>query len=107
MNPNSIPKRLSCWMLACLASVLAATSAFGQTNYTQSTAITVRDNNTATPYPSRISVSGIIGALQKVTVTLSGVTHGYPDDLDIVLVAPNGEKIMLMSDAGGQFDLNT
>jgi subtilisin-like proprotein convertase family protein len=94
-------------MLGCLASVLATASVYGQTNYTQSTAITVRDNNTATPYPSRITVSGIVGALQKVTVTLSGVTHGYPDDMDIFLVAPSGDRIALMSDAGGQFDQNT
>src|SRR5262249_517789 len=34
-------------------------------------------------------------------VTLRDLSHSWPDDLDILLVAPDGRKVMLMSDAGG------
>ena len=55
----------------------------------------------ASPYPSTISVSGVTGAVTKVTVTLAGLGHTRPSDIDIVLVGPTGQTLMLMSDAGG------
>jgi uncharacterized repeat protein (TIGR01451 family) len=57
------------------------------------------------PFPSEIAVSGITGAVSKVTVTIHGLTHSYPDDLDVLLVGPTGEKVILMSDAGGGQDV--
>jgi subtilisin-like proprotein convertase family protein len=63
--------------------------------------ITVRDNNSADPYPSTITVSNVFGTVSKVTVTLVDVTHTFPDDVDILLVGPQGQKVVLMSDAGG------
>ncbi|WP_409346462.1 proprotein convertase P-domain-containing protein [Paenibacillus sp. MBLB4367] len=55
----------------------------------------------AVPYPSPITVSGLTGPLTKVTATLVELTHTNPDDLDILLVGPDGTNTMLMSDAGG------
>ena len=52
-------------------------------------------------YPSTLSVSGLTGQISKVTVTLSNLSHTYPDDLDILLVGPTTNSVMLMSDAGG------
>jgi subtilisin-like proprotein convertase family protein len=52
-------------------------------------------------YPSNINVSGVDGVMAKMTVTLTGLTHTYPQDLDIQLTGPNGGKVMLMSDVGG------
>ncbi|MCD6050920.1 MAG: conserved repeat domain, partial [Verrucomicrobia bacterium] len=34
-----------------------------------------------------------------------GINHGFPDDLDILLVAPDGKGVILMSDAGAGIDL--
>ncbi|MCQ4349017.1 VCBS domain-containing protein, partial [Pseudomonas stutzeri] len=48
------------------------------------------------------TVSGLKGPVTGVTVTLNGLTHGWPQDLDILLVGPQGQKVMLMSDAGGE-----
>jgi len=48
----------------------------------------------------------VTGAVSKVTVSLNGLSHTYPDDLDILLVGPDGAKVMLMSDAGLGNDLN-
>jgi len=55
----------------------------------------------ATPYPSSIAVSGVPANVSALSVNLSGLSHNFPSDLDILLVAPNGQKVMLMSDAGG------
>jgi hypothetical protein len=52
------------------------------------------------PYPSPISVSGLAGSITNVTVTLSNLTHSVPDDLDILLLGPGGQRVLLMSDAG-------
>ena len=56
----------------------------------------------ATPYPSRITVSGAGQSTTRVTVQLGGVSHQVPVDLDVLLVGPAGQNIMLMSDVGGQ-----
>src|SRR6185503_12901936 len=39
-------------------------------------------------------------------VSLHGLTHPFPDDLDIALVAPNGQAVYLMSDVGGNNPLS-
>ncbi len=62
--------------------------------------IVINDDTTASPYPSTITVSGISGRVANVSVMLSGLTHSYPDDIDILLVGPNGQSVVLMSDAG-------
>jgi subtilisin-like proprotein convertase family protein len=63
-------------------------------------------SGTANPYPSAITVSGVNGTVTKVTVELKAMSHTFPDDIDILLVGPQGEKLLLMSDAGGSLDLN-
>lgn len=62
--------------------------------------VTIPPAGTATPYPSTISVSGLPGTISKVAVTLEGLSHGFADDLDILLVGPGG-SVVLMSDSGG------
>jgi len=59
------------------------------------------DDGRAWPYPSTITVRNLPGAIAKATVTLHGLSHSYPEDLDILLVAPDGRHALLMSDAGG------
>jgi subtilisin-like proprotein convertase family protein len=71
-------------------------------DFYQEAGITINDNAPATPYPSSITVSGVPGVISKVTVTLKGLTHSYPDDIDILLVGPTGQSLILMSDVGGQ-----
>jgi subtilisin-like proprotein convertase family protein len=65
-----------------------------------SPAVTLSDNSTASPYPILIS-AGSGAPAGKVTVMLEGLTHPAPDDLDLLLVSPEGRKVVLMSDAGG------
>jgi subtilisin-like proprotein convertase family protein len=59
----------------------------------------------AAPYPSTINVAGVVGPVSKVTVTLKNMNHTFPDDVDVLLVGPGGQKLLLMSDAGGSADL--
>ena len=59
------------------------------------------DAGRADPYPASITVSGATGTVHKVTVTLRNVNHDFPDDIDVLLVGPQGRKVMLLSDAGG------
>jgi hypothetical protein len=56
------------------------------------------------PYPSTITVSGVTGTVTKVTATLTGFSHTFPDDVDVMMVGPTGAKILLMSDVGGSID---
>ena len=59
----------------------------------------------ADPYSSIINVSGMTGAITDVNVTITGLSHTFPDDIDMLLVGPGGQKIILLSDAGGPGDV--
>lgn len=92
----------------CLSGGPAA-AALAQT-YANASAITINDatfvNNgpdiagAATPYPSTISVAGLSGSLSDLDVTLTSLTHSYVEDVDVLLVGPGGEKLLVMSDIG-------
>lgn len=55
----------------------------------------------ASLYPSSIVVSGLVGNILDVNVTLHGVDHNRPDDLDVLLAGPGGQSVILTSDACG------
>ena len=74
--------------------------------FTNPNEITIPNGGAATTYPSSINVSGLNGTITSVKVTLSNITHTYPDDLDVLLIGPTGAKVLLMSDAGWSWDLN-
>jgi uncharacterized repeat protein (TIGR01451 family) len=57
-------------------------------------------------YPSTIFVSGLTASVFRVRVTLTNLTHSYADDLDVLLVGPDGRATVLMSDAGGETPIN-
>jgi subtilisin-like proprotein convertase family protein len=63
-------------------------------------------------YPAAILVEGLRrGRVLDVNVRFPGFSHDLPDDVDILLVGPDGKSVVLMSDAGGdvvgtqQFDV--
>lgn len=67
---------------------------------TQSTA------GTATPYPAELAVSGLSHPIADLNVSLRGIYHTWPDDIAVLLVGPEGQKVILMSDVGSGADLN-
>ncbi|HEV7405895.1 MAG TPA: CARDB domain-containing protein [Chthoniobacteraceae bacterium] len=74
--------------------------------FANSGAITIRDDATALPYPAAINVSGVTGGVGRVSVTLQGVAHTFPSDVDVLLVSPSGRKVMLLSRTGGGTDVS-
>jgi uncharacterized repeat protein (TIGR01451 family) len=76
----------------------------GNTAGTNSTSIAIPNNGTkgaASLFPSSISVAGVTGTVIKATVTLQGFAHTYPQDADVLLVGPQGQTVLLLSDAAG------
>ena len=57
------------------------------------------------PYPATLNVTGLVGTILDINVSLNGLTHTWPDDLDVLLVGPQGQKVLLMSDVGGDPNL--
>ena len=94
-------------MLGCLLlSILVPASPAAADTFSNNTPITIPVFSgacgtvaTAVPYPSTISVSGL-AQLSDVNVTLT-LSHAVPDDVGVLLVGPQGDKALLMADAGG------
>ena len=63
--------------------------------------LTIPDHGVATPYPSTITVSGLTGVVTKATVTINGLTHAFPHDVNVLLVSPTGGNALVMSHVGG------
>lgn len=80
---------------------LPSVQSFANTN-----AIIIADSGPATPYPAAIAVSGVTGSVSQATVTLKGLSHSFPSDVEAILVSPAGEKLVLMARAGGAFAVN-
>lgn len=78
------------------------------TSHTNATAITITDcpnpcpasGQAASLYPSPITVAGEVGVIQRVSVTINGLSHAFPADVDFLLVSPSGRKSVIMSDFG-------
>jgi Ca2+-binding RTX toxin-like protein len=87
-------------VVSAVGVLVAAQGAAAQTTFSNSTPIAIPDSGPATPYPSTIPVSGLSAAVTDVDVTLNNVTHTFPDDIDVLLVGPQGQKVIVMSDAG-------
>jgi hypothetical protein len=56
-------------------------------------------------YPSVVDATGAPATFDSLTVDLFGITHTWPDDIDMLLVAPTGETYVMWSDVGGSNDI--
>lgn len=84
--------------------VLTVTPAGSGLTFSNAGAITFPSSGTtasASPYPAGISVSGVTQPIGSVSVELRNLQHSWASDLDLLLVAPNGQNVMLLSDTGG------
>jgi subtilisin-like proprotein convertase family protein len=67
-------------------------------------------NNTGATFPAQtpltlvqtLSIGGVAGGISDIKVHINGVSHNLPDDLDFLLVGPDGtHNLLFWSDAGG------
>jgi Calx-beta domain. len=88
---------------ATLGSPASATVSINDTasEYRSTDTIAFNGKGPAAPYPSNILVSGAPSAIGSMRVTLYDVQASFADDIDILLVGPQGQTLILMSDAGG------
>ena len=93
-------------LIGPLPDLTAAAPELLATKFSNSAAIVIPDAGQPAAEPSAISVSGVSGIVSSVRVRIDGLSHTDPDDLDILLVGPNGRIASLMSDAGGYRNLN-
>jgi uncharacterized repeat protein (TIGR01451 family) len=80
-------------------STVAGTGSF----YSPS-ALTIRDGAAALPYPSSITIFGLTGVVDTVTVSLLGLYHSFPADVQAMVMSPDGRAVLLMAGAGGGQD---
>ena len=83
-----------------------ATSGGTTTTVTNAAPIAIPEGGAASPYPSTITVPNGLGAVTKVRVTLHGFSHTWTDDVDVLLVGPNGQTSVLMSDVGSNSNVS-
>jgi uncharacterized repeat protein (TIGR01451 family) len=72
-----------------------------QSSLTNDAPIVLANVGPAGTYPSPLLVAGLSGTLSKVGVTLNGLSAGPLQALQLLLVAPSGQTVLLMEGAGG------
>jgi uncharacterized repeat protein (TIGR01451 family) len=81
--------------LAIQSDGLASPATFANPN-----PIAIPDFSPGVPYPSAIEVMCVPSPVGNVTVTITNLNHTYASDVDILLVSPSGQAVMLMADTG-------
>jgi hypothetical protein len=108
-------KAKDAWLKLVRAGVmgkLAVLTAWGATlTFSNTNFVTISDSmnplTPAAPYPSAIVVTGLAGLkVTKVTATLHGFSHSFPSDVSAILVGPQGQSAILLSETGGQMKLS-
>jgi subtilisin-like proprotein convertase family protein len=100
LNPmNTGPELFVSSASASNASVNVLSTNFSLANQTR-IQIGGTNSNLVTPYGSPINVAKVSGPIKDISVTLNNFSHDYFEDVNVLLVAPNGQGVVLMSDVG-------
>ncbi len=76
-------------------------------SFSNTTPISIPVGGAASVYPSNVIVAGLpMTGLKVKSVVLYNLSHSKPEDLDIVLLSPSGQAVLLMSDVGGTNAVN-
>lgn len=97
------PRALGLVAAAAVAVALIGPSPAGaaSTTVANTDSIAIPDSGVVSPYPSTVDVTADPGSIvTDVDVTLSGLSHTFPADVNVLLVGPGGETVFLMSDVG-------
>ncbi len=85
--------------------LLTVTGGASTQSFTAAGAITINDVAPATPYPATLVVSGLpTSGVTVKSVTINGISHTFPDDIDMLLQSPTNTNVVLISDVGGSVD---
>jgi len=105
MNHHTLTQRRSIAFVVIgvlLVLVFALTAAPARAAVFSNTGpILIPSGGQSNPYPSAVTVAGLTGAITNVDVTLTGVTHAFPQDIDALLVGPFGQNVVLLADVFG------
>jgi hypothetical protein len=70
------------------------------------TPIAIPASGTSGLSSSTITVAGLAGNVKGVKLNLLGLSHQFPDDLNVLLVGPKGQKVFVLGDAGGNLPIS-
>lgn len=59
--------------------------------------LSIPDANTSVPYPLTFNVAGVTGPVTNVSLTLTGYTHSFTNDVSMMLVGPTGAGMIVFS----------
>jgi len=94
-----------CAAIAATFALLPAAASGETRTYVSTTPLFPSQNagifGPANQFPSSIVVSDAPGAVTEATLQVIGLDSGNADDLDMAIRGPNGQTVMLMSDACG------
>jgi hypothetical protein len=65
------------------------------TTFANTSAIIINDKAAASPYPSLINVNGVGSILLKATVTVTNLSHGDLHDVDMLVVSPTTNTLIM------------
>ncbi len=91
------------FFIALLLAVVLPSKLFAQgTTFCNSDGtITASSIGVASPYPSNIVVSGVSGTISALTVDIDGFQSGKPSSVELLLVGPGGQTLLLLNGYGG------
>jgi len=106
LNSPALARKMRTLLVTTMLLGFATGGWAGTFSFSNTSAIPVSDTGTppitADLYPSSISVSGLdFQSITHLSITLDGLSHTFPSDLDIILAGPSGQLCMLMSEVGG------
>lgn len=86
-------------LASAFAALAVAPAAHGST-FSNTSPIQIPDEAAANPWPSTVSVFGMIGEVTDVEIALKGLSHTHLDDVGVVAQAPGGQSLLLMNGVG-------
>lgn len=94
-------------LVAGLVGLVAAGTAAGQlySNINPISIPATSATGAATPYPSEIVVAGAPRRIKTFSVAIQNINHPFADDIRALLVAPGGQRVLLVSGAGSNTNL--
>jgi len=90
-----------CAGLVGMAALVAFPAGAGAATFSNQNTISIGASSVANTYPSNIDVSGLTGPITKARATLFGITGTGTNRMQVLLVGPGGQSVVLMRSACG------